>query len=98
MSYISEGKLKTLRHGPPKLFSLRPPNHLEWFSASLRSPLELALYRQGGVQAHLISVASVNVPVLVVPPVFFAFPLTSPLELLGLDFVLFASPICHGLN
>ena len=23
---ISEGKLKALRHGPPKLFSLRPPN------------------------------------------------------------------------
>ena len=70
--------------------------------ASLRSPLELALYLgyssfqsqkqnlQGGVQARLISVASVNVPVLEVPPVIFAFPLTSLLELLELDFVLIA--------
>ena len=78
--------------------------------ASLQSPLELALYlgyssfqsqkqnRQGEVQADLISVASVNIPVLVVLPVVFAFPLTSPLELLGLDFVLFASPSCHDLN
>ena len=78
--------------------------------ASLRSPLELPLNlgysklrsqkqnRQGEFQAHLISVASVNVLVLAVPPVFFAFPWTSPLEPLGLDFVLSAWPICHGLN
>ena len=65
-------------------------------------PLELALLlkyssfqsqqyqkqsQQGGLQARLISVASANVPVLAVPPVAFAFPSTSPLELLGLHFV-----------
>ena len=77
--------------------------------ASLLSPLELALAlkyssfqsqkqsRQGGLQARLISVASVNVLVLAIPPVVFAFS-TSPLELLGLHFVPFASPICYGLN
>ena len=54
--------------------------------------------QQGGLQARLISVASANVPVLAVPPVVFAFPSTLPLELLGLHFVPFASPICHGLN
>ena len=78
--------------------------------ASLLSPLELALplkyssfqsqkqSRQGGLQARLISVASVNVLVLEIPPVVFAFPSTSPLKLLGLHFVPFASPICYGLN
>ena len=81
--------------------------------ASLPSALKLALplkyssfqsqqsqkqSRQGELQACLISVASVNVPVLAVPPVIFAFPSTSPLKLLGLHFVPFASPICHGLN
>ena len=46
--------------------------------ANVRSPLELALYlwysiyRQGGVQVHLISVASLNFPVLAVMPVSFS--------------------------
>ena len=54
--------------------------------ASLEAPLELGLNlgylnfrsrtqnRQGGFQAHLTSVASVNVLVLGVLPVIFAFP------------------------
>ena len=50
---------------------------------------------QEGFQAHLTSVASANVLVLAVPPVVFAFPWTSLLEL---HFVLSASPICHGPN
>ena len=81
--------------------------------ASLLSSLELTLplkyssfqsqqsqkqSRQGGLQALLISVASVNVLVLAIPPVVFAFRSTSPPELLGLHFVPFASPICYGLN
>ena len=44
---------------------------------------------QGALQARLISVASVNVLVLAVLPVVFAFSSTSPLELL--DFILFPS-------
>ena len=74
--------------------------------ASLLSPLELALplkyssfqsqqsqqqSRQGGLQARLLSIASVNIPVLAIPPVVFAFPSTSLLKLLGLHFVPFAS-------
>ena len=55
---------------------------------------------QGEAQAHLISAASVSVPVNVVPLDVFAFPLTSPLEPLAIVFALvhFASPICRGLN
>lgn len=81
--------------------------------ASLLSPLELALplkyssfqsqqsqkqSGQGGLQARLLSVVLVNVPVLAIPAVVFAFPSTSLLKLLGIHFVPFASPICHGLN
>ena len=53
-----------------------------------------------GTPGSLISAASVNVLVPVVPLDVFAFPLTSPLESLaiGLYVVHFASPFCHGLN
>ena len=78
--------------------------------ASLQSPLELLVnlgysnYRsqkqtqRGKFLALLISVASVNVLVVAVQPAIFAFPWTSPLKPLVLDFVLSAWPICHALN
>ena len=77
--------------------------------ASLQSPLELVLNlgysnfrsrtqnRQWGFQVHLTSAASVNFLVLAVPPVVFAFPWTSLLELLVLHFVLSVSPICSAV-
>ena len=81
--------------------------------ASLQSPLELVLNlamgspatfdlgrknRQALFQAQLTSVASVNVLVLAVPPVVFAFTWTSLLEHLVLHFVLSVPPIWHGPN